>query len=171
MVCQVPKPAAERPDPAGVDPLVVGAPTHNRGLPGPGSRKEARAKGGEGEDFGVAEWLPTLPPATAARAAAFDTVTGLGFFSGSAAKRIAILLRRRGLTVVDRANFLAGDQQGPLADDELARAHQWGASLVRVPFARRPKPGRSAHRAERIHDLDAANAASGTQVLGPHLRA
>ncbi len=122
--------AASHPDPSGADLLLVGAPTHNMGLPGPGSRKQARNKGGHPEDTGVAEWLEALPRSIDGRAAAFDTVTGTGIFSGSAAKHIDKRLRRRGMTIVDRKSFLVGGLDGPVAKGELERAEAWGASLV-----------------------------------------
>lgn len=100
------------------------------GLPSPASRRQAEAKGGRSPVTGVVEWLETLPPQQGRRAAAFDTVTGTGFFSGSAAKASAKRLRRRAADVVARESFLVSSTTGPLADGELTRAEQWGASLA-----------------------------------------
>nr|BFE74710.1 hypothetical protein GCM10020092_080110 [Actinoplanes digitatis] len=79
--------------------------------------------------IGVAEWLNALPGKQTCRGAAFDTVTGRGFFSGSAAKGIEKRLRRHGVDVVARESFLVNAMEGPSADGELARAERWGASL------------------------------------------
>lgn len=122
--------AASAPAPDGVDLVLVGAPTHAMGLPGPGSRRQAEAKGGRPPVTGVAEWLDALPGQQGRRAAAFDTVTGTGLFSGSAAKGIEKRLRRHALDVVARESFLVSSMEGPLADGELTRAEQWGASLA-----------------------------------------
>lgn len=113
-----------------MDLLLIGAPTHNMGLPSANSRRQAQTKGGQAPATGVAEWLDTLPGRRGGRAAAFATVTGTGRFSGSAAKGIEKRLRRRSVDVVARENFLVGSTEGPLADGELARAEQWGASLI-----------------------------------------
>ena len=75
------------------------------------------------------EWLDALPRSLVDRAVAFDTVTGTGFFSGSAAKHIEKRLGRLGVTVITRSSFLVSATPGPLADGELARAEAWGASL------------------------------------------
>ncbi len=78
---------------------------------------------------GVVEWPDALPRSLVDRAVAFDTVTGTGFFSGSAAKHIEKRLGRLGVTVLARSSFLVAATPGPLADGELARAEAWGASL------------------------------------------
>ncbi|GID93887.1 flavodoxin [Amorphoplanes digitatis] len=121
--------AASAPAVDHVDLLLVGAPTHSMGLPGPGTRRQAEAKGGNPPAIGVAEWLNALPGKQTCRGAAFDTVTGRGFFSGSAAKGIEKRLRRHGVDVVARESFLVNAMEGPPADGELARAERWGASL------------------------------------------
>jgi flavodoxin len=114
----------------GVDLLIVGAPTHSMGLPGPGTRRQAQNKGGRVPANGVAEWLATLPTSTGLRAAVFDTVTGTGFFNGSAAKKIEKQLRNRSFDVVARQSFLASAVDGPLAEGETTRAEQWATSLL-----------------------------------------
>ncbi|MEV5988023.1 hypothetical protein AB0L85_23890 [Streptomyces sp. NPDC052051] len=122
--------AASGPALDGVHLLILGAPTHNMGIPSPASRRQAREKGGQAPATGVAEWLEALPGDPGCRVAAFDTVTGTGFFSGSAAKAIEKRLRRRSVSVSARKSFLVTSTQGPLADGELDRAEQWGASLA-----------------------------------------
>ncbi|MFE7659737.1 MULTISPECIES: flavodoxin family protein [Streptomyces] len=114
----------------GVDLLILGSATHNMGLPSPASRRQARDKGSQAPATGVAEWLEALPGDLGCRVAAFDTVTGTGFFSGSAAKAIEKRLRRRSVSVITRKSFLVTSTQGPLADGEVDRAEQWGASLA-----------------------------------------
>jgi flavorubredoxin len=121
--------AASEPALGPVDLLILGAPTHNMGLPAPASRRQAQEKGGRPSATGVAEWLDALPGDPGCRVAAFDTVTGKGFFSGSAAKAIEKRLRRRSVRVVARTSFLVTSTRGPLADGEVDRAEQWGASL------------------------------------------
>jgi len=121
--------AAAAPTTEGVDLLLVGAPTHNMGLPGPASRAQAAAKGARPVVAGVAEWLEALPGQPGRRVAAFDTVAGRGFFSGSAAKVIEKRMRRQSI-FTGRESFLVRGMAGPLADDELARAHEWGIALA-----------------------------------------
>ncbi|MGY4856418.1 flavodoxin family protein [Cryobacterium sp. AP23] len=122
--------AASAPDPDGVDLLLVGAPTHSMGLPGPVSRRQAAVKGGRAAVTGVAEWLDAVPAQPGVRGAAFDTVSSRGFFSGSAAKAIEKRLRRRAVVPAGRESFLVSGVTGPLGDDELARAEQWGVALA-----------------------------------------
>ncbi|MEV2240435.1 flavodoxin domain-containing protein [Micromonospora sp. NPDC049891] len=122
--------AAAEPALDGVDLLLVGAPTHNMGLPGPASRRQAATKGASPASTGVAEWLDRLPTGFGGRAATFDTVTGTGFFSGSAAKAIQKRLRRHGVAVVARQSFVVTSTEGPLADGELDRAELWAAGLA-----------------------------------------
>ncbi|MEN2424342.1 hypothetical protein AABB02_40360 [Streptomyces rimosus] len=122
--------AASGPALDGVDLLILGAPTHNMGLPSPASRRQAGEKGGQAPATGMAEWLEAHPGDPGCRVVAFDTVTGTGFFNGSAAKAIEKRLRRRSVSVTARESFLVTSTQGPLADGEADRAEQWGASLL-----------------------------------------
>lgn len=121
--------AASHPAIDDADLLLAGAPTHNMGLPSASTRRQARAKGGAVVESGVAEWLGTLSGRSGPRTAVFDTVTGTGVFTGSAAKKMEKRLRRLGLDVVARESFLVGGVEGPLAEGELVRAEQWGTSL------------------------------------------
>lgn len=120
--------AAGAPAVAGHDLVVVGAPTHNLGLPNAKSREQATEKGGHAPTAGVQEWLGALAR-TDVRAAAFDTAVA-GRFSGSAAKRIDKLLRTKGAKVAARESFVVAGDPPALADGELARAEAWGAGLA-----------------------------------------
>lgn len=124
----------------GADLLVVGGPTHMRGM----STGMTRQKGAESEQQkfprlhlepgfdgpGLREWLDGMKRQdVAGRAAAFDTRVA-SRLAGSAAKRIALQLRRRGYRVLAREGFVVDGTHGPLRSGETARARQWGASLL-----------------------------------------
>ncbi|GAA3636315.1 flavodoxin family protein [Kineosporia mesophila] len=113
----------------GVDLLIVGAPTHSRGLPGPATRRMAVTQGADPAPTGVAEWLDAMPEYHG-RAAAFDSVTGTGFLNGSAAKKIVKRLQRNLVQVSASDSFLVGAAEGPPAAGELERAEKFGASLA-----------------------------------------
>jgi hypothetical protein len=135
-------------DVAGAGLLVVGGPTHMRGMSSGLSRRKgleaqeqaARDKGAgfthepDAEGPGVRDWLGSLPPASPGQlAAAFDTRAGFRF-AGGAAKGIARRLRHRGYQLAAPAEgFIITGTEGPLREGELARAREWGAALVRQP--------------------------------------
>jgi flavorubredoxin len=121
--------AATATDTTGIDLLLIGSPTHSMGLPKPGTRAQARSKGGYPQDTGIAEWLATFSPRQGQRIAVFSTVTG-GAFSGSAAKAIEKRLRRSSARMIAHEDFRVLGTSGPLADGELERAERWGASLA-----------------------------------------
>lgn len=121
--------ASEKTHPKKIDLLLVGSPTHSMGLPKVATRQQARVKGGNPGDSGVAEWLASLPNLNGQRVAAFATVTG-GFFSGSASKAIEKHLRKLGATIVAREDFTVRGTEGPLVNGELDRAKAWGTSLI-----------------------------------------
>lgn len=83
--------------PADTDLLLVGAPTHNRGLSTPSTREKASvtAKVAGDHSIGVREWLASATLPDGVKVAAFDTVTGKNFISGSAAKAASKILGRR----------------------------------------------------------------------------
>ena len=82
--------------PADLDLLILGAPTHNRGLPTAATRAKACAQAGSGKaSHGIGGWLETVAIPASIDAAAFDTVISKGWLSGSAAKAIAKTLQRR----------------------------------------------------------------------------
>lgn len=113
--------------PADLDLLVVGAPTHNRGLPTAGSRAAARKRGATtAGGGGVREWLATATIPVRTRVAAFDTVTARNWLSGSAARAVAKMLRRAGREKPAVKSFVVGSSRGPLADGEEAAARAWG---------------------------------------------
>ena len=118
--------------PADLDLLVLGAPTHNRGLPTAASRTKAREQAGSGEASpGIGEWLETTAIPDFTDAAAFDTVVSKGWLSGSAAKAIAKALQRhQGRRTSSVRSFVVTASKGPLADGEKTDAHSWGRELA-----------------------------------------
>ena len=132
--------SAKKAQPADVDLLVVGGPTHMHGLSTAGSRKMA-VEGAKEEDthiepdaaaeFGLRGWLSELEERKGAQAASFDTrLDRAAALTGSAARGIARRLHRRGYEVVARESFLVEDSEGPLENGELERARTWGAGLA-----------------------------------------
>lgn len=110
------------------DIVVVGAPTHNLGLPSPSTRREATRRGANPVSSGVREWLDRQPP-IAGHVFAFATTTA-SRFSGSAATAIARQLKRRGIRAQRGPNFTVVDVAGPLADGEPERARDWGRTIA-----------------------------------------
>lgn len=130
------------------DLVVLGAPTHAHGLPSSMSRKGLEKAAADRESHGDAlEYHPTsgmrslvdaMPLGKGARVACFDTrFHRSAILTGSAARTMAKKLRRRGYTVVgEPESFFVVDTEGPLAEGELSRAEEWGASLLAaVPAA------------------------------------
>jgi flavodoxin len=127
------------------DLVVVGGPTHMHGLSTSMSRSMAASAAKEDagrllpdatEGPGLRHWLRELYRSPGTRAAAFDTRgDGKAALTGSAARGIAKRLKLRGYHVIGSESFLVADAEGPLADGELERAREWGASLAaaRVP--------------------------------------
>jgi Flavodoxin len=132
------------------DLLVVGGPTHMRGMTSGFSRKigvsgeeKAEAQGEpahemeeDAEGPGVREWFDRLPEVSdGGNAAAFDTRLGSPM-AGGAARGIARRLRKHGYRLVsDPEGFVVGDSYGPLRAGEIERAKEWGAQLVRATQA------------------------------------
>lgn len=123
-----------------VDLLVVGAPTHVRGLSRASTRRaahQAAGKPGSGlsfepgaEGLGVREWLPSLADLSC-QAAAFDTRIDVpAFFGGRAAPRIARALRHHGAQLVHSPTSFLVDKYSRLLDGEQARARAWGQVLA-----------------------------------------
>jgi flavodoxin len=126
------------------DVLIVGGPTHMRGMTSGFSRKmglqaERKEATKEGRGFepephaegpGVRDWLHELPEGDGRHAAAFDTRAGARL-AGGAADGIARRLRRHGYRLVaEPAGFLIEDTEGPLQDGERDRAKTWGSGLL-----------------------------------------
>lgn len=120
--------AANAPAKPDADLVLVGAPTHNLGLPSSKSRAQAVARGGHAPASGVAEWLARRPELRGVRSAAFDTAVP-GAFSGSAAKRIERALRGLKADVVGRESFRVAGTPPALAAGEQERAQAWVVSL------------------------------------------
>lgn len=130
------------------DLLVVGGPTHIRGMTSGMSRRRgleaeeqsAKEKGAHfapeagAEGPGVRDWFQALPKASPGkRAAAFDTRAEFRL-AGGAARGISRRLRRHGYELVARPEgFVIEGTEGPLREGEPARAREWGAGLVRQP--------------------------------------
>lgn len=141
----------------GIDLLVLGAPTHVRGLPRTSTRRSAAetiAKRGtnlqlepDSRGAGVREWLAQARVErhrdggiSGLRVAAFDThyatPANLG---GSAAKPIARRLRRAGGVLVDRPTGFRVVKGDVLAPGELERARAWGERLARHVSTQPPR--------------------------------
>ena len=118
--------------PADLDLLVLGAPTHNRGMPTSATRAKACEQTEPGEaSHGIGGWLEATAIPASTDAAAFDTVISKGWLSGSAAKAIAKALQRhQGRRTVSVRSFVVTASKGPLADGEKTDAHSWGRELV-----------------------------------------
>ncbi len=119
----------------GVDLLVVGGPTHMHGMSTTTSRKAAADNAEEpvvSSGEGLRTWLLHLPKTKKAPAAAFDTrLANSPWLTGSAAKKYARRLRRRGYRLVVRPeSFLVADSEGPLVEGELERARGWATALM-----------------------------------------
>jgi hypothetical protein len=131
---------------ATADLLVVGGPTHMRGMTTGLSRKlgvsseekkdaderHALEPGAEGP--GIRDWFHVLPRSADHRpAAAFDTRIG-AHLAGGAANGIASRLHRHGYTVLVEPEgfYIQDDGEGPLKDGELDRARAWAAGLARL---------------------------------------
>ncbi|NUK06844.1 flavodoxin family protein [Streptomyces lunaelactis] len=128
------------------DLLVVGGPTHMRGMTSGFSRKmglQAEQKESEGdqeksrpepeegaEGPGVRDWFHGLSKTrNGARAAAFDTRADFRL-AGGAAHAIARRLRGHGYQLAaEPEGFIIEDTEGPLREGELDRAKAWGAAL------------------------------------------
>ena len=127
--------------------LVVGGPTHMRGMTRAMSRKLGLSIEGKktpdathdvhdpepgAEGPGVRDWLHRLPKAGLGHtAAAFDTRLA-NRMAGGAAHGIARRLRRAGYRLItDPEGFIVEDAEGPLRAGERERARSWAADLVR----------------------------------------
>ena len=118
--------------PADLDLLILGAPTHNRGLPTTATRAKAHAQAGaDGASQGISQWLGNAEIPASLSVAAFDTVISKNWLSGSAAKAIAKALRRhQGRETTSVGSFVVTANKGPLAAGEETDARSWGRELA-----------------------------------------
>ncbi len=123
--------------PAAIDPeidlLVVGGPTHAFSMSTASTRNNARQQGAtEIPARGIREWIDALaPPSSAVAVATFDTRTVKPRLPGSAAKKAMRALVAKGFRPVDvPKTFGVHGYSGPIADGELERAREWGATLT-----------------------------------------
>ena len=118
--------------PADLDLLVLGAPTHNRGMPTAATRAKACEQTEPGEaSHGIGEWLGSTALPASLNVSAFDTVISKGWLSGSAAKAIAKALRRHlGRETTSVRSFVVTASKGPLAGGEETDARSWGRKLA-----------------------------------------
>lgn len=125
---------------AGVDLVVVGAPTHVHGLPRESSRDDAVSRPehyGDGlqvepsaDEPGLREWFATLDHHEGTSAAAFDTrVDMAAVLSGRASKSIAKELRHHGFDLVGEPTSFLVDKGTHLVPGEDDRARAWGRTL------------------------------------------
>lgn len=118
------------------DLLVVGGPTHVRGMSWPSSRAEATRQAVDEvrSKKGLRDWLATLGHVSGDRpVATFDTRLGKPrWITGSAAAGAERKLRRLGfIPIVRPESFIVDTEKQPtvLRDGELERARDWGAAL------------------------------------------
>ncbi|HUK70038.1 MAG TPA: flavodoxin [Streptosporangiaceae bacterium] len=137
---------------AAADLLVVGGPTHARGMTIARSRRDAvqgatkepptSSAAGDAQEHpldqdaegpGLREWFHALPKAgNGRRAAAFDTRLAY-WLAGGAAKGIGHRLHKHGYTLAaEPEGFVVEGAEGPLRAGELNRAHDWAAALLRA---------------------------------------
>jgi Flavodoxin len=126
---------------AGVDLVVLGAPTHVHGLPGRRSREAAVTAVERSPDDlvleadalgpGLRELLDQLSGQTHSAAAAFDTrIDGPAVFTGRASRGIARRLRDHGFHLVTAPESFLLDKHNHLLDGEADRATSWGRAVA-----------------------------------------
>ena len=124
---------------AGADLLVVGAPTHLRGLSTAASRQQAAqtaARRGsrvrldpDAGGPGMQDWLQDLGHRDGL-AAVFDTrVNSFAMLTGRASRRIAKLLKRHGYRLVAAPQSFLVCSHNNLLDGEASCARRWGMTL------------------------------------------
>ncbi len=124
---------------ADADLVVVGGPTHARGMSRAATRKsavEAADKPGSGLKVepdalgpGLREWFDSLGHCPV-KAAAFDTKQRPAALTGRASKGVTRLLRAHGFDVVAEPKSFLVTRQTQLEPPETARAREWGAKLA-----------------------------------------
>jgi hypothetical protein len=130
------------------DLLIVGGPTHVRGMSRPTSRKAAREAASKPDSTltlesgadgpGLREWFASLGTLSC-QAAAFDTRVDVpAIFAGRAAPHIGRLLRRHGAHLIAPPQSFLVDKQNHLRGGEDVRAHAWGEDLASTLRPRDP---------------------------------
>jgi hypothetical protein len=121
---------------AGADLIVAGSPIIGFRLPSEQVREGIRANPGAAPrppDLShppLRSWLETLPKGEG-RGAAFETKVRGPF--GNATTAISKALERAGYHPLGKPQgFIVKGKYGPLRDDELERAREWGAELARL---------------------------------------
>lgn len=124
-----------------VDLLVVGGPTHVRGMSRPKTRQAAIDQAAQPESGitlepaiagpGLREWFTTLTEVPT-HAAAFDTRVQMSpLVTGRAAPKIAHSLKRSGCRMIaEPESFLVTTKQPELVEGERERARAWGQTLA-----------------------------------------
>lgn len=128
---------------AWADLVIVGGPTHARGMSTEASRTSATAAAAKpdgwseitldanAEGIGVREWLEGVGDAHGKPAVAYDTrVFGPSLLTGRAASAIDKGLRGHGFRVVAKAESFMIDTHQRLRVGEVDRARKWGARMV-----------------------------------------
>jgi hypothetical protein len=124
---------------AQADLLVVGGPTHMRGMPSGASRRmaadTARKQGNgltmdpDADSAGIRGWLNGLG-AGDALAVAFDTrFRGVPALTGRASRGISRQLKRHGYRVLAAPESFLVSKQNKLLGGETGRARLWGAQI------------------------------------------
>lgn len=128
--------------PEDVGLLIVGGPTHALSMSSAKTRAAAVEQGGTATARGIREWIADLGEVDGLPVVVFDTkVFKARRFAGSAAKRAAKALRRKGFRLAATpTSFYVTDIKGPLLDGELERATSWGGELR--PVAGSPVRGK-----------------------------
>lgn len=122
--------------PAGLDLLVVGAPTHAFGLSRASTRADAVRQGAapSRQPVGVREWLATLrvPDGAATSVGVFEThASKVRWLPQAASGTITKAARRHGLRPTGRhLGLVVTDIKGPLAEGERERAVEYGRQLA-----------------------------------------
>jgi Flavodoxin domain len=125
---------------AAADLLVVGGPTHLRGLSSAGSRQAAAKAAGkqanhlsldpDADGPGLREWLQDIGDRRVLAAAAFDTrLSDLPVFTGRACRSIGRLLKQHGCRLIAPPESFLVSHKNILLIGEAARARRWGAAL------------------------------------------
>lgn len=141
------------------DLLVVGGPTHARGMSRPGTRRSAvraAARSGSGLTLdpaasgpSVRDWLSQLDRRGVLGAAFGTRLGGPVFLTGSAAAGIARQLRRQGVRELAAPRSFVVTKTAELRPGELARAREWGTRLAQRATA--ADAGRVANGSRAAH--------------------